>query len=112
MNIDRYYSKALRPFGILSKPVKLQNENHLKWIRARACVVSGIEDGIEAHHVQRKSQTLNDYLTVPLTTSNHSQLHTMGVEKFQDSHAISLEQALIAQLVERIMDLESQLRDK
>jgi len=110
MNIERYYSRNLRPFGLLSKPIKLKNEKHLKWIRSRACVVSGIEDGVEAHHVQRKSQTLNDYLTVPLTKNHHQELHTGGVEKFQDSHAISLELALIAQLVERIIDLESQLR--
>lgn len=113
MNIDRYYSAQLRPMGRLSKPIKLRKESHLKWIRQRACAVSGvIGDGglVAAHHVQRKSHVVNDYLTVPLAHHLHSELHTEGVQKFEDTHAVSLEHALIAQLVERIIDLEAQLK--
>lgn len=111
MNIERYYSKALRPFGQLNKPIKLINKKHLKWIRSRACVISSTEgDQIVAHHHQRRSQTQNDYLTIPLSDELHQDLHTVGIQTFEETHSVNLDEALIAQLVERIIHLESELK--
>lgn len=107
MNIERYLKK---PFGSLSKPKKYLAKKHLAWIRKQQCVVSGVEgDTIDAHHVQRKAQGVNDYLAVPLDHVLHNQLHSQGVEYFQGFHRVDLKDALIAKLVERIIDLESKV---
>jgi len=111
MNLDRYYGPILRPFGTNTKPVKLQSKEHLKWIKEQPCYVSGyIGDEVDAHHVQKKSQIRNDYLTVPIRHGLHMQYHGQGQQYFQDHHLVNEEHALIAKLVERIIDLEAELR--
>ena len=112
MHIERYYSPEIMPFGRNSKPPSFTSEKHLKWIRRLPCVVSGVSgDTIEAHHVHRKAQGTNDYLTVPLDSMLHAQLHAQGVEYFQGHHLVDFKDALLAKLVERIILLESEVGD-
>ena len=113
MQLDRYYGPELRPFGQNSKPVKLTNAKHLKWIREQPCIITGkTGDTIDAHHVQRKAQGINDYLTVPLDHILHTQLHAQGVDYFQHHHRLDFKDALIAKLVERIIGLEKRVGGK
>ncbi len=105
MELDRYFSPKLTPFGRLSKPVRLDSKKHLEWIRSQPCIVTGIY-GVDAHHVIRKSQGLNDYTTVPLRHSKHMDLHNTGIYEFEAQHGIDFKDAIIAKLVERIRELE------
>lgn len=107
MEIERYYGPGIRPFGRLSKPTDIKSKKHLNWIREQPCVISGlVGETIVAHHVHRKAQGINDYLTVPLDSTLHDQLHGQGVEYFQGHHLVDLKDAMIAKLVERILELE------
>jgi len=113
MNIDRYYSSVLRPYGRLSKPVKLVNKKYREWVASRACVVSGYEgEEVVPHHHQLKAQIQNDYTCVPLRSDLHNQLHSGGVQTFEEVNVVNLDHALIAQLIERILELEAQMKGR
>ena len=80
MDIERYYGPKLRPFNILSKPVKILCDRHLEWIRKQPCIITGESGGSEgdkivAHHVQLKSHGTVDYLTVPMKSRLHDNAH-------------------------------------
>lgn len=106
LNIDRYFSPRFRPFGNLSKIVKVKNKKHRDYIKQLPCKVTGTEVISDCHHVRRKSQIQNDYLTIPLCSTIHNELHLLGIETFQNKHGIDLKDCLIATLVEKIMVLE------
>lgn len=112
MNANRYYSPHVRPFGLDWKPVTILDPKHLKWIRKQPCVVNEryMADTV-AHHVQRKAQGVNDFMTVPLYHTLHDELHTGGAETFEQKYGVDLKDALIAKLVERIMVLEGRIQD-
>lgn len=107
MNIDRYYSERLKPYGKLSKPVKILNPNHLAFIRNQPCLITGMPMGNDAHHLQKKSQIRNDFTAVPLRHDVHMEFHSIEWTNFEAKYAIDLKDALIAQLIERIMVLEN-----
>lgn len=104
-NLEKYYCEILRPFGDLSKPVKIIDEKHLDFIRHLPCVVSGFDGGCVAHHVQKKSQIRNDLLTIPLRADIHTNFHNDEVN-FEDKHNVDFRDALIAKLVETIITLQ------
>ena len=108
LTCERYYSSALKPFGRLSKPLSFKSKKHLDFIRGTECIINQ-QPYPDAHHVHKKSQGLNDYLTVPLSHSLHMELHGMEVQSFEDKHRINLKDALIARLVERILLLEAEV---
>lgn len=116
MQIDRYFGPKLRPFGRNSKPVTLKSQRHLEWISEQPCIVTEKVNSeyvkVDAHHVQLKSQGVNDYLTVPLEHTLHMQLHRQGLDYFQGHHLVEVKDALIAKLVERIIELEGQVGTK
>ena len=105
MNIDRYSGHRLDPFGSLSKSRSMPNKQHIEWIKNRRCIVTK-KVGPDAHHVLRKSQGLNDYATLPLSHESHMELHSMGVQSFENKHGIDMKDALIATLIDRIVELE------
>ncbi len=111
MNIERYFSSKLRPFGSNSKPVKLRNEKHLKWVRNQECIVTGTSGKglVAAHHVQRKSHIVNDYAAVPLSHLEHGELHSDSVEEYEQNQGIDFKDALIATLIERIIFLQERV---
>lgn len=104
--LNQYYH-SLKSGLMIPKQIKLRNEKHLKWIRKRPCIVTG-QEGVDAHHIQRKSQGLNDYTAVPLNHELHvGKLHSeLGWEKFEQEYNIDFKDALIATLIERIVELE------
>jgi len=114
MDIERYYGPKLRPFNKLSKPVKILCDRHLEWIRKQPCIITGESGGSEgekivAHHVQLKSHGTVDYLTVPMKSRLHDNAHAQGLDYFSSAHKIDFKDALIAKLVERVVDLEVDL---
>lgn len=109
MNIERYLSTRVRVYGNLSKPMSLKSPSHLAFIRKQKCIVTG--SCSEPHHIQTKRRGVNDYLTVPLSHDSHMRLHNMGMESFQYDCGIDLKDALIAKLIERIMELEASVRN-
>lgn len=113
MNVDRYYvSQKLKPFGNLSKPVKLESKSHMEWVAQRPCYVTGhVGEDNDVHHVQKKSQIRNDYLTVSIRHQLHMQYHNQGIEYFQAHYRVIESEALIATLVERIIYLEDQMKE-
>lgn len=108
MMLHRYYSERLMPFPH-GKPPVLRSESHLKWVRARSCVATGM-GRCDAHHVLRRSQGVNDYAAIPLSHEAHMELHTRGEMWIERKYGIDLTEALIATLVERISGLEEELR--
>lgn len=65
---------------------------------------------IDAHHVLRRSQGENDYLTVPLRHDIHMRGHTEGFDQVEGEFAIDIKDAMIACLVERMQELEEELK--
>ena len=109
MNIDRYFSPKLKPFGNLSKPVVLKSRKHIQWIKDRKCAASGQIGQVDAHHVQLRSKGLNDYLTIPLRHDIHMQGHQEGFDVIEGLHGFDIKDALIAALCERVWELENGL---
>ena len=110
MNIQRYLGPRLRQFGDLSKPVTLKSLAYLDFIRTQPCIATGSTEGIDAHHVLRKSQGQIDYLTVPLRHDIHiGELHGKGERFVENKYGVVIEEAMIAKMVERIWELELQL---
>ncbi len=103
-NLERYYSSILKPYGKLSKPVKIVDEDHLEFIRNLPCIVSGFDGKCVAHHVQKKSQMRNDYLTIPLRGDIHNDFHNDEVN-FENDVRVDFRDALIAKLTETIVTL-------
>ena len=104
MNVERYFQSGVKLFGTIDRK-KLRNEKHLKWIRSRFCYITG-KPAEEAHHEQKKSQGRNDFLTLPMTVEKHNEYHTTPLAKFEVNNSVDVKDALIAQLVERILFLE------
>ena len=75
-NLERYYSPILKGYGASPKPVKIIDEKYLEEIRHRDCKISEYTLGCVAHHVQKKSQTRNDYLAIPLEAKIHTNFHS------------------------------------
>lgn len=103
--LEKYYCEILRPFGVLSKPVKIIDGKHLDFIRALPCIVTGASGGCVAHHVQKKSQIQNDLLTIPLRADIHTNFHNNEVG-FEDGMNVDFRDALIAKLVETVIILK------
>lgn len=102
MNLRRYWSPRLMARGALSKEPILRSERHLEWVRSRPCVSTG-RWGVDAHHVLRRSHGVNDYTAIALTHEEHMRLHTEG------EIGICEMTALIATLIERVIELERQI---
>jgi hypothetical protein len=105
LRLERYYSQDLMPWGSMSKIPVLSSPAHIDWIKRRACVISK-QYGADAHHVQFRSHGLNDYTAIPLRHDLHMRGHQAGFDKLEDEHGVSMKDALIATLVERVAFLE------
>ena len=108
INCERYFGPELRPYGQLSKPQELRSPEHLAFVHSRQCVATKAlcED---AHHLNSKKLGRNDYLAIPLTHTMHMRLHAQGPVRFEEDQRIDLKDAVIAVLIERIMELEGRL---
>jgi hypothetical protein len=103
----RYLSQEIVPMWTRFVPLKLKSKKHIEFIRDLPCIITG-KPNPDPHHVLRKSQGLNDYLTVPLCHELHHELHNIGVKSFSEKYNIDFKDALIAKLVERIYELEGE----
>lgn len=80
------------------KQWNMKSSKYLDFIREQPCVVSGV-NGVDAHHVLRKSQSSNDYLCVPLDHALHMELHSTGVETFERKYSICLQACAVSFLI-------------
>ena len=75
---------ARQPVTPLSKPLRLRDRDHLKFVASHACLVCGREP-TDPHHLRFAQQRalgrkVSDEFTVPLCRSHHSELHRCGNE--------------------------------
>jgi len=80
----RFGSAANRPLNPLSKPLRLRDRDHLKFVASHACLICGREPA-DPHHMQfaqvrALGRKVSDEFTVPLCRSHHRELHRCGNE--------------------------------
>lgn len=64
--------------------------DYIAWIKSLKCCVTG-QSGVDAHHVIRKSQGGSDRTCVPLTHKMHMELHSIGVDTFENKYGVDLD---------------------
>jgi Protein of unknown function (DUF968) len=75
---------AQGPVTPLSKPLRLRDRDHLKFVGAQPCLACGRSPS-DAHHLKLAQQRalgrkVSDEFTVPLCRSHHRELHQRGDE--------------------------------
>lgn len=108
LRLGKYYSDNLMPWARSKTPV-LISQAHMDWVRRRVCVYRR-SPGVDAHHVQFRSHGQNDYTAIPLSHDVHMDGHSRGFDKIEAACGIDLKDALIATLVERVYELECELK--
>lgn len=76
-----------------------RNKQYLDFVRSRPSCISGAEQNIVAHHVRclgggGTGLKPSDYLTVPLTTEEHSRLHSEGEASYWARHGLKPEEMI------------------
>lgn len=120
MNLRRYYSPEMIDERGRLRP--LQSKSHLAWVAEKSCIVSR-SDGkiyygndftkVDCHHVELRSRSggnTNDYTCVPMLHKLHGEYHRTGHDTFENKYAFDMKDALIATLIERVVELEGMLR--
>lgn len=95
--MSRAYRVPLHPEAFSKSPrgqkrPRIEDGNHLKWIRTLPCLVTGRRDGIEAAHIRYSDPVFakrevgggekpDDRWTVPLHSTQHKDQHAHGDEK-------------------------------
>lgn len=77
-------------------PRRAHDKGYLAWLHELPCCVSGVTDGVIAHHITigrgRMGVKADDSLALPLHHSLHTDypqaLHVIGEKKFWNSHGI------------------------
>lgn len=74
------------------KYINHENKKYLQFIRKKPSIVSGQTECV-AHHVLPHHS--NDLYTVPLTWSEHSEIHFIGHESFEKKYNINIDQEVM-----------------
>lgn len=79
-----------------------KNENYLKWIRKKPCLVCRRPGPSDAHHCWNsgKKNHGNDFLAVPLDRCCHSEYHQRGHNNFESKWNVDLKDEIINLLSE------------
>ena len=96
---DRKAARALKaevinlPPRIPPKKRKERDTAYMTWIKTLPCMVTGTVNPktVDAHHHIRKSQGGSDRTCVPLLHELHMELHTIGVETFENKYDLDFE---------------------
>ena len=74
------------------KFMKFIDKGYLQWIREKPSIVSGYPPPSDPHHLFNtgKKGKRNDYLEIPLTREDHTEIHTIGHDTFEEKHCIDL----------------------
>ncbi|MGZ3773011.1 MAG: DUF968 domain-containing protein [Pseudobdellovibrionaceae bacterium] len=84
------------------------DSDYIEWIKTLPCVISGVF-GVDAHHSVRRSQGGSDRTCVPLSHDLHMELHTVGIDTFENKYDIDFK--LIVQTLNRLFE-EKLLKEK
>ena len=84
----------------------------MKWIKEQPCIATGLQGpAVDAHHVVFKSYGRNDYSCVPLMHQIHlGELHGGSTEEVEKKYNFDMKDALISKLMQRIFELENNIR--
>lgn len=64
---------------------------HQAFVRRHSCCVPNCDDGpIRFHHVKTRGAGGGDEYGVSLCEAHHAEIHTIGVETFQERHKVDL----------------------
>jgi len=76
--------------------VKLHSLDYLEWMRQQPCCLTG-NPVADLHHLEaigtrghRKEPNQRHFTVVPLVREKHSELHDIGIHKFQEKYNIQL----------------------
>jgi hypothetical protein len=76
--------------------IKLYSLEYIEYIRTRPCCVSG-DTVVDAHHLeaigsrgQRYEPNTRHFSAIPICRELHTELHTIGIHKFQEKYNIQL----------------------
>lgn len=97
-------------------PERIEDKDHLNFIRQLPCVCTGIQYAVDAHHLLRCSSRRGMYKagdnhTLPLTTRKHRELHDKWGDEtaFFEEHGITDPEGLAEQLYEHSGDITKAL---
>lgn len=76
--------------------IKTYSEEYLEYIKEQSCCISGTKD-IDAHHLEavgmgqnRKKPNQKHFTAVPLSRELHTEVHQIGINKFQEKYNVQL----------------------
>ena len=77
--------------------VKTFSEEYLEYIKLQPCCVTGTNVSVDAHHLEavgmgqnRKKPSQKHFTTVPLSRELHTEVHAIGLNKFQEKYNVQL----------------------
>jgi len=72
---------------MLSKDNRPKDKKYLKWLREQPSCISG-QYGVDCHHIKGHGYTggvkASDYMTIPLTRTEHTHLHNIGYNAWEE----------------------------
>lgn len=75
------------------KTLPFKSQSYLSHVRSMQCIVCGSNDTV-AHHVKTRGSGGGDTFAVPLCAEHHNEIHTIGIDTFQERYGINLWQEL------------------
>ena len=88
---------------MLSKPVRLIDEDFLAFVRSKTCSACGAT-APDPHHLRTRGAGGSDRTCVPLCREHHSEWHTIGPSAFEEKYRVNLWQINATQLAEYFSD--------
>lgn len=75
------------------KPVRLTDEEFLRFIRRQPCLVCPAAS--DAHHTITRKAGGSDYRTLPLCRNHHREVHRYGRSWFEEKYRVDFQQELV-----------------
>tara|TARA_R100001163_G_C4987738_1_gene141503 strand:+ start:306 stop:620 length:315 start_codon:yes stop_codon:yes gene_type:complete len=77
--------------------IKTYSEEYLEYIKKLPCCVTGTNVSVDAHHLEhigmghdRKQPNQKHFTAVPLNRIMHTEVHAIGLNKFQSKYNVQL----------------------
>jgi len=72
------------------RPVRVEDEDYLRFIRRQGCLLHS-QIAAEAHHVVSRGAGGSDYRAVPLCAKHHREIHKRGLAWFTVEYRLDLQ---------------------
>tara|TARA_R110000803_G_scaffold49530_2_gene103021 strand:- start:9384 stop:9698 length:315 start_codon:yes stop_codon:yes gene_type:complete len=76
--------------------IKTYSDEYLDYIKLQSCCITGSQDS-DCHHLEaigmgqnRKKPNQKHFTAIPLTRELHTEVHAIGINKFQEKYNIQL----------------------